>query len=216
MKTRKVILSLCLAALLAAALALPAAAADLSIPVGEIDVSGGDGADRIAIRSNTFTWEGGEAVAAADRKVTNEMLMNATKLVLEFDSIPDDHNFAFVWQSSPNWGWNQNPRDDGGITVEGNKVTFDFAAMNNVAGLKDYKPNADGSDGGIKYYICSWGSDVPSWGLKSAVLTYSTTGGGGGSTGSTDTGDSLFIFVAVGVLALCGVTLALVLKKKKA
>jgi hypothetical protein len=179
MKTRKIILSLTLAVLLASALALPAMAAEFQLPIEPERIN----------NDQQKGWNTEGRGEEPGESIPVDILKRATALVLECPE-PSGGGIQFILQSPAGW-WQQTDLQVSDVYADG-KLTFTFSEMASFdIPDDDYKASLI-----VAYYDSNW-ADL---GITKAYLVYNE--GGTGNGGSP--GDSAILFVAIGALVLCG------------
>ncbi|MDR0292976.1 MAG: LPXTG cell wall anchor domain-containing protein [Oscillospiraceae bacterium] len=189
---KKAFLSLAVALVLIAMLALPVLAANISLPA-DTPVSNGDTQQGWATEG--FEDEGAEKnIDAAD-------LYKATAIVLEVSKEPIGADIHLILQTPAGW-WQDNNMSVADVYADG-KITFDLSKM------KDWK--WDAADIRAKVLIAYYDSNIADLGITKA---YAVVGGGGG--GSAKTGDGTMIALALVALALAGGATVFIARKVKA
>ncbi len=199
MKTRKILLTLMMAALLTAAFTLPAFAATVDLPTEPHSL----------LSDNQVLWvtDGVDGIAT---DLTIDQVKAANFLVLEITEVPEG-TIQFVSQhDGDGWAWNQNDLMPEDVYQDG-KLIFDFSKLT-------MGPIADATM--AKLCVAYYTDDVVNLGITRVYLTDSlgSDSGNGGDTTSDNakTGDSTVIFFAIGGLLLAAGATVLIARKVKA
>ncbi len=203
MKTRKTLLTLMMAALLIAMLAVPAFAATIDLPLDPPFVNS-DAQKGWGVNGTDMNG------TAIETDLTLEQLQAAKYLVLEVSAEPAA-GLQFVLQNDNGWGWNQTDLTAADVYQDG-KLVFELANMTGWDTLA-------GATAQAKFFVCYYDPDYSGLGVTKAYLTDSLGGdapAGDPGTGNAKTGDSTVIFLAIGGLVLAAGATVLVARKVKA
>ncbi len=198
MKKRKILLTLMVTALLIASLAFPAFAATVDLPITPVFFP----------EPAVGIWTAGTDEANFEDEglsncVSYDDLRNATQLVLEVPQAPQGR-LEFILQTPANW-WQQFAYTMDEVWQDG-KIVLDFTILPPME-FMDEDPKA-------KFGVAYFGFDFADLGVTKAYLV--TGGDSGSGSGNAKTGDSTFVFLAIGALVLAGGAAALIARKVKA
>ncbi|MCL2004348.1 MAG: LPXTG cell wall anchor domain-containing protein [Oscillospiraceae bacterium] len=190
---KKALLSLALAAILVAMIAAPALA-NVTLPLEFTWVN----------NANQSGWRS-SGTDNVETDLTIEQLKSATSLILEVSNEPVGDAFHLVFQSDPDWGWNQYEFNTADVYANG-RIVLEFANHPNHADLLAAEEYG-------KLLIGYWGDgsmDISALGITRAYLTV----GGGGE--GPKTGDNTMIALALTVLTLAAGATVFLARKLKA
>ncbi|MCL2030739.1 MAG: hypothetical protein FWG93_04265 [Oscillospiraceae bacterium] len=195
----KKLIATVLAVLLVAALAVPAMAAEFSLPLpppgenGDLGFWVTDGTDGL---ESALTWD---------------MLGKSTELVLE---MPEPEQFLVVVGGSGSIGWWEQIEGMEEYWADG-KLTINWSAIG--INITDLAAANENDEYHAKVFLGSWGTPFADFGITKITLVYAGGGGGDGGNGggavitpNPKTGVESFLIVALLALLLSvsGVVLA--------
>ena len=190
---RKAVLTLALAAVLVAAAAVPAFAAEYNL--GPFNSPGG----------HSYWFSDGTDNTSSN--LTADMLKTATEIRIEFSEEPEgDIQFVFMGDGN-NWTWTQ---FDGVFGPEQGK-----SLVIKLSAYPEFAKAVSGEDGEVKIALGYWNGELSDI-ITSATLVYGGGGGGGGGGGAAKTGDNTMIALAIAAFALAACATVFVIRKVKA